>query len=89
MARKKAKKAAKRTTKKKSTRKPARKTAKRSSKKEVLVVASKVKETIKKHKCMTSSEFIPALSEVVHELIAKAAERAKANKRSTLRAKDL
>jgi len=89
---------------KKTTRKPARKTArkssakkttrkstakKRSSSKEILVVNSKVRAYIKKKKCMTSSEFVPALSEEVYAMIDRAVERAKANKRSTLRARDL
>jgi hypothetical protein len=56
---------------------------------EMLVVGSKVRALIKSKKCMTSSEFLPALSKAVNELVVKAAERAKANKRSTLRARDL
>ncbi len=62
---------------------------KKPSGKEMLVVGSKVKALIKSKKCMTSSEFIPALSKAVRALVEKAAERAKGNKRSTLRAKDL
>jgi len=57
--------------------------------KEALVVGSKVKALIKSKKCMTSSEFLPALSQSVHDLVLRATERAKANKRSTLRARDL
>ncbi|HLG20387.1 MAG TPA: hypothetical protein VI895_11310 [Bdellovibrionota bacterium] len=57
--------------------------------KEMLVVGSKVRALIKSKKCMTSSELLPALTDAVHGLIMKAVERAKANKRSTLRARDL
>ncbi len=62
---------------------------KKPSGKEMLIVGSKVRALIKSRKCMTSSEFLPALSKVVSGLVEKAAERAKANKRSTLRARDL
>ena len=55
----------------------------------VLIVGSKVREVIKSKKCMTSSEFLPALNEVVKGLVERACERAKANKRTTLRARDL
>jgi hypothetical protein len=57
--------------------------------KEILVVGSKVRALIKSKKCMTSSEFLPALSKALNELVLRAVERAKANKRSTLRARDL
>lgn len=62
---------------------------KKTSGKEMLVVGSKVRTFIKSKKCMTSSEFLPALSQAVAEMVARATERAKANKRSTLRARDL
>lgn len=63
--------------------------AKKTSSKNMLVVGSKVKAVIKSKRCMTSSEFIPALSKVVNETVLKAVDRAKANKRRTLRARDL
>ncbi|MFH1261947.1 MAG: hypothetical protein V1495_00665 [Pseudomonadota bacterium] len=62
---------------------------KKSCSKEVLVVGSKVRAHIKSKKCMTSSEFLPALSCTVAGMVDRACERAKANKRSTLRARDL
>jgi len=54
-----------------------------------LIVASKVRALVKSKKCMTSSEFLPALSKAVADLVDHAAARAKANRRSTLKAKDL
>jgi rRNA-processing protein FCF1 len=56
---------------------------------EVLVVASKVRAYIKSKKMMTSSEAIPAISDMVYRRLDRAAERAKANRRSTIKAQDL
>jgi len=58
-------------------------------KKESLIVASKVKAYIKAKKMMTSSEALEALSDVVYDLLDKAAVRTKANRRSTVKAQDL
>ena len=63
------------------------KKAKKKSK-EVLVVASKVREYVKSKKCNTSGEFIGELSNSVYDLIDKAAARAKGNNRKTIQAKD-
>lgn len=63
--------------------------AKKGGKKEMLIVGSKVRHFIKSKKCMTSSEFLPALSGKVMCLVEKACERAKGNKRTTLKARDL
>jgi hypothetical protein len=57
--------------------------------KEVLVVASKVRAYIKSKKMMTSSEAIGAISDRVYGMLDSAAERAKANRRSTIKAQDL
>jgi hypothetical protein len=57
--------------------------------KEVLVVASKIRAYIKSKKMMTSSEAIPAISDKVYCLLDRAAERSKANRRSTIKAQDL
>jgi histone H3/H4 len=54
-----------------------------------LVVGSKVKALIKANECMTSGEFLGALTEYVNWAVGKACERAKANKRSTVRPQDL
>lgn len=56
---------------------------------EVLVVASKVKEFIKSKGCMTSSDTIPALSEKIYALLEEAIARTKGNKRSTVKPQDL
>jgi hypothetical protein len=57
--------------------------------KEVLIVASKVRAYVKSKKMMTSSEAIGAISDKVYCLLDKAAERTKANRRSTLKPQDL
>ncbi len=60
---------------------------------EVLVVASKVKEYIKsqggKDKLLVAGDFAASLSEAVHVLIDNAIKRAQANKRSTVQPKDI
>ena len=57
--------------------------------KDSLIVASKVKAYIKSKKMMTSSEAIGALSDKVYCILDAAAERTKANRRSTVKAQDL
>jgi len=56
---------------------------------EVLVVASKVKEFIKSKGCMTSGDTIGALSEKVYEVLSDAVDRTKGNRRSTVKPQDL
>jgi histone H3/H4 len=56
---------------------------------ESLVVGSKVKDTVKAAGCNTAGDFADALSAEVACLIKKAAERAQANGRKTVRAADL
>ncbi|MBL7686214.1 MAG: hypothetical protein JNK65_09320 [Deltaproteobacteria bacterium] len=56
---------------------------------EVLVVASKVKDFIKSKGCMTSGDTIPALSEKIYALLEDAIARTKGNKRSTVKPQDL
>lgn len=58
-------------------------------KRESLVVASKVKAYIKSKKMMTSSEALEAISDVVYRTLDAATARAKANRRSTVKAQDL
>jgi histone H3/H4 len=62
--------------------------AKKGGKKEILVVASKVREYVKSKKCNTSGEFISELSSSVHCAIDKAISRARGNGRKTVQAKD-
>jgi hypothetical protein len=56
---------------------------------EVLVVVSKIKEFIKSKDCMTAGDLPDALSGQVYSMLERACERAKANKRSTVRPEDL
>jgi len=53
-----------------------------------LVVGSKVKEAIKAAGCNTAGDAVDALSAKVGEMVAAAAERAKANGRKTVRGVD-
>ncbi len=63
--------------------------AKKKGGKESLIVASKVRAYIKSKKCLTSSEALEALNCTVCCLLEEAVERAKANRRSTVKAQDL
>lgn len=57
---------------------------------EVLVVTSKVKKFIKeKGDCNTSSETIEALTKAVERLCARGIEKAKADGRKTVMARDI
>ena len=70
--------------KKTSARKPAARAAKAH-----LVVGSKVKETIKGHGVRMAGDFGDALNAKVHEVVAAAVGRCKANGRGTVRPQDL
>lgn len=56
---------------------------------EMLVVRSKVKEYAKKKKMSFGGDAATALSKEVACLIDKAVERAKANRRSTVKGRDI
>ena len=56
---------------------------------ESLVVASKVKAYVKSKKMMTSSEALGTVSDCVYSMLDDAIGRAKANRRSTVKAQDL
>ena len=56
---------------------------------DVLVVASKIREYVKSNDCNTSGEFISELSNTVYYLIDKAIDRAQGNNRKTIQAKDV
>jgi hypothetical protein len=58
-------------------------------KKESLIVASKIKAYIKSKGMMTASDSLEAISDRVYCMLDKAAERTKANRRSTLKPQDL
>ncbi len=57
--------------------------------KEVLVVASKVKDVVKAAGLQSSGDLVDGVSERVHTLIKDAIARAKANGRATVRPYDL
>jgi len=56
---------------------------------ESLVVASKVKAYIKSKKMMTASDALAALNDKIYCILDCAAERTKANRRSTVKPQDL
>ncbi len=58
-------------------------------KREMVVVASKLKQAVKALKCQSSSDLVEAVSQKVHEMIEAAAQRAKKNGRATVRPHDL
>jgi len=55
----------------------------------LLVVQSKVKEVAKKKGFRFGADAVTALSKCVETCVTKAGERAKANRRQTIQAKDL
>ena len=61
---------------------------KKAAKKEVLLVASKVKEQIKAAGCNTGGDAVEGLNEWVHHLVEQATARAAANGRKTVRGHD-
>ena len=69
--------------------KKAKKAARKASKKEMLVVASKVKTYIRSKGMMCSSDAAAALSDSLYCRLDCAMERAKANRRSTVKPQDL
>jgi len=54
-----------------------------------LVVGSKVKDAVKAEGCNTAGDLVDALSAEVAKMIKKAAVRAQANGRKTVRAADI
>ena len=65
------------------------KAKKKACSRDVLVIGSKVKAFIRCNKMMCAGDTIPALSEKIYDLLEVAVTRAKENKRSTLRPRDL
>lgn len=55
---------------------------------EVLVIASKMKDAIRKQGCNVSSDVVDALSAKMHEMIKEACGRCKDNGRKTVRGYD-
>jgi histone H3/H4 len=56
---------------------------------EILVVKSKVREYAKKKKMSFGGDAADALSKEVARIVDKAIERAKANRRSTIKGRDI
>ncbi|MBI4170619.1 MAG: hypothetical protein HY514_02910 [Candidatus Aenigmarchaeota archaeon] len=56
---------------------------------ELLVVRSKVRELAKKKKMNMGADAADALSKEVARLVERASERAKANRRSTIKGRDV
>ena len=56
--------------------------------KEVLLVASKVRDAIRSNDCNVAGDAIEGLNEWVHWLIAQASKRAQENGRKTVRSHD-
>lgn len=63
--------------------------AKKAAKAEPLLVGTKVRALIKSKGAKMSGEFLDALNECVVCCVVKAVERAKANKRTTVKPQDL
>ncbi len=62
---------------------------KKEKERDILVVASKIREYVKNSGANTSGEFIGELSNTVYCLIDKAISRAQSNNRKTVQAKDV
>ena len=56
---------------------------------DMLIVGSKVKALIKSKGCMTAGDTLDALNKCIECCLSKACDRAKANKRATVKPQDL
>ena len=65
-----------------------RNTAKSAGRKEVVIVASKMKDAIRNAGCNVAGDAIDFLNEKVHSMITAAVERAQENGRKTVRGYD-
>ena len=65
------------------------KKATKASRKDVLVVASKVKAYIRSKGAMCSADAVQTMSDCLYCCLDKAIDRAKANRRTTVKAQDL
>jgi len=63
--------------------------ARKRNHKDSFVVASKVREFVRKSNCFAGSDLMDGINRNVAGLLARAAERAKNNKRKTVRSYDL
>jgi len=62
---------------------------KKGSKKEVLAVASKVKNYIRSKDMLCSADAVQTISDGIYACLDRAMQRAQANRRSTVKAQDL
>lgn len=60
-----------------------------SQEQETLIVASKTKAYIKSQGCMVSADAVDEINKKLYEMLDKAIQRTKDNKRTTLRPHDL
>ncbi|MCB9554917.1 MAG: hypothetical protein H6707_02355 [Deltaproteobacteria bacterium] len=67
----------------------AKKKAATKKSRDVLVVASKVKDYIREQGLQSSADVVPALSEKIYDLLDEAAARTQNNSRVTVRSHDL
>lgn len=63
--------------------------AKRKGSRDSFVVAGKVRDYVRSNRCFASSELVDGLNRQVGCLLASAVQRAKANKRKTVRSCDI
>jgi histone H3/H4 len=56
---------------------------------DLLIVQSKVKELAKKKKVRMGADAVSELSKTIEQLVDRAAKRAQANRRSTIKAADI
>lgn len=63
--------------------------AKKAKHKEILVVASKLKDAVKDMGLQSAGDLVEAVSDTVHGMLSAAGKRTKLNNRQTMRAHDL
>jgi histone H3/H4 len=79
----------KKAAKKASKKKAARRGAKKAVPAAMIISKSRTKDVVSSMDCKTAGDFYDALDGFVREALAKAVERAKENKRATVRPQDL
>jgi len=58
-------------------------------KREIVIVASKLKDAVRGAGCQSSGDLVEAVSDKVHDMVEAAINRAKSNGRATVRSYDL
>lgn len=67
----------------------AKKKAAKKKSREIVVVGSKIKEVVRSAEFRSDGELVQAVSDKVHDMLEAAIERARENKRGTVRPYDL